>query len=93
MRRKEKTPPTEAARRTDYQEVEGMNIGENIRRIRVERGMTQAELANAVGVTQAMICSVERGTKACAMQLGAEIARALDCPVMALYGEKTQAPA
>lgn len=67
-----------------------MNIGDNIRRIRIERGMTQAELAGAVGVTQAMICSVERGTKACAMQLGAEIARALDCPVMALYGDGEQ---
>ena len=66
-----------------------MNIGDNIRKIRIERGMSQAELANAVGVTQTMICCVERGTKACAMQLGAEIARALECPVMALYGDDT----
>lgn len=66
-------------------EVEGMSIGENIRALRLKRGMTQEELAERIGVSQSMLCCIERGTKACAMQLGAEIARALSCPVTALY--------
>ena len=65
-----------------------MSIGENIRALREARGMLQAELAEKVNVSQAMICCIERGTKACSMGLGAEIARALGCPVMALYGEE-----
>lgn len=62
-----------------------MNIGENIRRIRTEAGITQAELAQRVQIAQSMLCQIERGTKACSMALGAEIAAALRCNVTALY--------
>lgn len=58
-----------------------MNISGNIRRKREEAGVTQAELATKVGVTQSMLCQIERGTKACSMPLGAEIARALGCKI------------
>lgn len=64
-----------------------MNIGENIRRIREQNGLSQAELARLVGVSGSMLCQVERGTKACSMQLGAQIAGALNCDVNELYGE------
>ena len=64
-----------------------MNIGENIRRIREQNGLSKAELARRVGVSGSMICQVERGTKACSMQLGAQIASALGCEVSELYGE------
>lgn len=63
-----------------------MSIGENIRHIREGRGIAQVELAGQVGVTQSMLCQIERGTKACSMQLGEDIARALGCTVMELYG-------
>lgn len=63
-----------------------MNIGENIRQIREEKGISQAELARCVGVSASMICQMERGTKACSMQLGAQIASALDCEVSDLFG-------
>ena len=62
-----------------------MNIGANIRRIRMEMGMTQTQLGDAVGVSESMICQIERGTKACSMPLGADIARALKCDVTDLY--------
>ena len=58
-----------------------MNIGLNIKAMREEIGMNQVELAAKVGVTQSMICQIERGTKACTMQLGAEIANALGCEI------------
>lgn len=38
-----------------------MNIGEEIRRARVASGMTQAELAHAVGTSQAAVSVVENG--------------------------------
>jgi DNA-binding XRE family transcriptional regulator len=58
-----------------------VNIGLNIKAMREEIGMNQVELAAKVGVTQSMICQIERGTKACTMQLGAEIANALGCEI------------
>lgn len=58
-----------------------MNIGLNIKAMREEIGMNQVELAEKVGVSQSMICQIERGTKACTMQLGAEIANALGCEI------------
>lgn len=62
-----------------------MNIGMNIRLMREKAGIQQAELAARVGVTQSMICQIERGTKACSMQLGADIAAALGCSISDLY--------
>ena len=42
-----------------------MSIGERVRKLREERGMTQAELAQKVGnCQQTMIASIEKGSKA-----------------------------
>lgn len=67
-----------------------MNIGMNIKAKREEAGLQQAELAAKVGVTQSMICQIERGTKACSMQLGAEIAAALGCKIGDLLSSDTR---
>ena len=56
-----------------------MSVGENIRRARQERGMTQAYLAEKAGITQAMLCQIERGTKNPSLQVGKEIADILGC--------------
>ena len=49
-----------------------MSIGENIKSRRKALNMQQGDLAKAVGVSQAMICQIERGTKVPSMPLGAE---------------------
>lgn len=64
-----------------------MSVGENIRRIRQERNMLQVELAEQTGVTQAMICQIERGTKNPSLQVGNLIAQALHCPIEALLND------
>ncbi len=64
-----------------------MNVGENIRRKREQAGFTQAYVAEQAGVTQAMLCQVERGTKNPSLQLGAEIAKILDCSLESLLME------
>lgn len=56
-----------------------MNVGASIRHLRMSKGMTQKELAEAVSVAQAMICQVERGTKTPSLPLSIEIAAALGC--------------
>lgn len=58
-----------------------MNIGDNVRRIRTERNMTQIELAERVGVSQSMINQIERGTKALNVNLAAQMAVVLECEV------------
>ena len=81
-----------------------MNFGENLKRIRKSRGLTQAELAEKIGVTQACIgkyetgkrvscdrttiVKYENGENASALERLFAIAEALDCTVSELLGEE-----
>jgi len=56
-----------------------VSVGDNIRRIREKAGLTQVYVAKQVGVTSAMLCQIERGTKNPSLQVGAEIAKVLGC--------------
>lgn len=58
-----------------------MSVGSNIRRLREKKGMKQVEVAEQVGITQAMLCQIERETKNPSLQVGMEIAKALGCTV------------
>lgn len=66
------------------EEVKKVSVGENIRRIRKAAGLKQAYLAEQVEVTTAMISQIERGTRNPSLQLGAEIARVLNCSLESL---------
>ncbi len=61
-----------------------MNVGANIRRIREEKGIVQARLAEQAQVSQSMLCQIERGTKLPSLPLGAELARLLGCELQEL---------
>lgn len=65
-----------------------MSIGQNIKNRRKAMGMSQNDLASAVGVSVPMICQIERGTKSITLLLGAEIARVLKCNVDDFISEK-----
>lgn len=54
-----------------------MNIGENLKELRLEMNITQQELADKVNVSKSMICQIERNTKALNSNLAYEIAKAL----------------
>lgn len=56
-----------------------MTIGENIKHRRMERGLSQTEMAQLIGVGQSMVAQIERGTKIPSMILGKEIAKTLGC--------------
>lgn len=63
-----------------------MSVGENIRRLREEKGISQAWLADKAGISQPMLCQIERGTKNPSFQIGLEIARLLGCTAENLKG-------
>lgn len=46
-----------------------MSVGENIKKRRVAKGLSQAELAGAIGVGQSYLSQIERGTKTASIQL------------------------
>jgi DNA-binding XRE family transcriptional regulator len=62
-----------------------MNIGENIKKMRIAKGMTQDEFATKVGITQPMVAHIERGTRAVTMQLGKQIAEVFECTLEDLF--------
>ena len=54
-----------------------MSVGENIRRYRKSRGMTQAQLAEAVGLTEGAVRHYESGIRAVKPELLESISAAL----------------
>jgi putative transcriptional regulator len=56
-----------------------------LRAHREERGLTQAELAAAVGVTRQSINSIERGRYEPSLELALKLADEFDCPVEDLF--------
>ena len=59
----------------------------HILRIRESRGMSQAQLAEATGLTQSSISRIERGGRELTLSNMRSIARALNCSVGDLLGE------
>lgn len=56
-----------------------MNVGVAIKSRREELGLSQAYVAEKAGISQAMLCQIERGTKNPSLQISAEIAKMLRC--------------
>lgn len=61
--------------------VEKMSVAEIITEKRTAAGLTQGQLADKIGVTQSMICQIERGTKAPTIQLCKQIANVFGCKI------------
>lgn len=64
-----------------------MNIGEQIRRRREELGLSQAELAKRIGVTQGSIGNYESGVSNPKMELMTKLFEALDTDANYLFHE------
>ena len=57
-------------------------VTNQIRRLRFDRGeMTQAELAERVGVTRQTIIAIEQGRYSPSLEMAFQIARAFDVPL------------
>ncbi len=58
-----------------------MKIAENLKKFRKQQGLSQKELAQAVGVTQTMIAHIENGVKIPSLAVSLELAEALNTTV------------
>lgn len=67
-----------------------MNIGERIRKIRIEKGMTQKEIAEKCGINDANIRKYESGRQNPKIDTIEKIAKALDVEVSELLFEKSE---
>jgi transcriptional regulator with XRE-family HTH domain len=67
-----------------------MNIGSNIRRFRLQQGMTQQDVANICNLTKGMISKIESGKVTPALATLTKIANAVGVDIVALMSEKHQ---
>ena len=67
------------------------HVGFRIRELRLARGQTQAQLAEACGLHRTFIGSVERGERNIAILNLRLIAKTLRVSLATLFGEKTTA--
>ncbi|MBV8543190.1 MAG: helix-turn-helix transcriptional regulator [Acidobacteria bacterium] len=63
---------------------EGELFGARLREVRIERGLTQPEVANRVGTSASNISDLERGIKVPTLTTVARLAAALECNVSEL---------
>ena len=55
-----------------------MSFAENLKKLRESHNITQKELADQIGVTQASICQFERGTVQPSISIAVELAKAFN---------------
>ncbi|MDD6489302.1 MAG: helix-turn-helix transcriptional regulator [Clostridia bacterium] len=65
-----------------------MSIGQNIRKIRENAGISQTDLAEQIGIGKSMLAQIERGTKAISLPLSYEITKVLKCSLYDLIGKE-----
>ena len=86
--KKNRTPEVAPKESADLAPV----VGKNLRRLRTERGLSLERLAQASGVSRAMLGQVELGQSAPTINVLWKIARALDVPFSALISSTQQSP-
>lgn len=64
------------------------NVGANIRARREAAGLSQAYVAARAGISQAMLCQIERGTKNPSLQISKEISDVLCCKLDDLFNDQ-----
>jgi transcriptional regulator with XRE-family HTH domain len=67
-------------------------VGPVIERLRLEAGLTQAELARRVGTTQAAISKIETGRTVPGLEMLDRLAAALGRPITLSFGEVPERP-
>lgn len=65
-------------------------IGHKIKLARVEKQITQTDLANALGISKAHLSNIETGKTIVTLENLYKISKALNCNITALLEEETQ---
>lgn len=68
-----------------------MEFGENLKKLRESRGMSQADLAEQLGVTRGLIAQYETGAKSPNVNLASKIASALGVTIDTMMQRKENA--
>ena len=63
-----------------------MGVGDNIKQLREAKGISQRQLAREAGVSQPLLCQIERWTKNPSLPVGLALAAALGVRVERLAG-------
>lgn len=67
-----------------------MNIGKNVKKLRIQKGLTQSELAQVVGVVASMIGHIEKGLKIPSLAVALEMAKFFGCSVEEMCEEESE---
>jgi len=65
--------------------VKPTRLTNTIRDLRTERGLTQADLADAVGVTRQTVIAIEQGKYSPSLEMAFQIARELGAPLTDVF--------
>lgn len=65
-----------------------MTFGENLKALRLDRELTQMDLAKKLGTSQAAVCSWENGTREPNFEMCEKLANALGVPVSSIVVPK-----
>ncbi|MBX5486399.1 MAG: XRE family transcriptional regulator [Mycolicibacterium hassiacum] len=69
-------------------------IGRNVRQLRLQHGLTVAEMAARIGISKAMMSKIENAQTSCSLSTLALLAKGFDVPVTSLFrGADVQRPA
>jgi transcriptional regulator with XRE-family HTH domain len=69
-------------------------IGQNVRLLRQQQGLTVADMAVRVGISKAMLSKIENAQTSCSLSTLALLAKGLDVPVTSLFrGSDVERPA
>jgi transcriptional regulator with XRE-family HTH domain len=69
-------------------------IGQNVRALRTQNGLSVAEAAQRVGISKAMLSKIENAATSCSLGTLALLAKGFDVPVTSLFrGADTERPA
>ncbi len=63
-----------------------MSFAEKVKKLREEKGLTQAELANMIGIAQPTIAQYEKGMKVPTIITGVDLAKKLNTTCEELVG-------
>ena len=63
-----------------------MSFGENLKKLREEKGLTQGEVAKRLFVTVAMVSAIENGLRQPSLNLALALAKFFDTSVEAMCG-------
>lgn len=67
-------------------------VGRNLRRLRVERGLSQEALAHDAGVAPSFVSQIENGLRSPTVTLLQDLADALQTPIVEFFAEGQPVP-